>query len=156
MAGNKEQTTNFEREKTTQIINVVSRGVLVGEIRKLYEKPNPAIFILLGGDRIACCDEGVIMQEGDSLVGVATIAPYGEENSGQPTIVGLYVVPEYRSKGYGKQILQKAIERCLERGFEKIRMDVMSSDATEIIKKLPKEIQEKLDVRYMGNMMDNF
>lgn len=96
------------------------------------------------------------MQDKENLIGVATIAPEGEEQSGQPTIVGLYVAPEYRSKGYGSQILQKAIERCLERGFENIRMDVMSSNATKIIKKLPKEIQEKLDVHDLGNLMDNF
>lgn len=156
MSESKEQPNNLENKEATPTLEVVSRHVLVEKVGKLHERPNMAIGILLAGDRMSCCDEGVIMQEKENLIGVATIAPEEEEQSGQPTIVGLYVAPEYRSKGYGSQILQKAIERCLERGFENIRMDVMSSNATKIIKKLPKEIQEKLDVHDLGNLMDNF
>ncbi|PIR74613.1 MAG: hypothetical protein COU35_01540 [Candidatus Magasanikbacteria bacterium CG10_big_fil_rev_8_21_14_0_10_47_10] len=151
-----EKPKNFENKDAMPTLEVVPHNILVEKVGRLFEKPNMAIGILLAGDRMSCCDEGVIMQEGKNLIGIATIAPKGEEMSGQPTIVALYVAPEYRSKGYGNQILQKAIERCLERGFEKIRMDVMSSNATKIIKQMPKEIQEKLDVHDLGNLMDNF
>jgi len=151
-----EQPENFENKDAMPTLEVVPRDILVEKIKKLHEKPNMAIGILLAGDRLSCCDEGVIMQERENLIGVATIAPKGEQMSGQPTIVALYVAPEYRSKGYGSRILQKAVERCLERGFENIRMDVMSSNATKIIKKMPEEIQEKLDVHDLGNIMDNF
>jgi GNAT superfamily N-acetyltransferase len=147
---------DFGHEEIVPTLEVVSRSVLVEKIGKLYEKPNMAISLLLSGDRISCCDEGVIMQEKERVIGVATIAPNGEEQSNQPTVVGLYVIPEYRSKNYGSQILQKAIERCLERGFENIRMDVMSSNAMKIIQKLPKEMQAKLDIHDLGNIMDNF
>ena len=76
--------------------------------------------------------------------------------SGQPTVVGLYVVPEHRGKGIGAQILQKAVARCIERGFDQIRMDVMSSNAMKIIEKLPDELKDKIDVHDLGNIMDNF
>jgi ribosomal protein S18 acetylase RimI-like enzyme len=147
---------DFSHEEIIPTLDVIPRNILIEEISKLREKPDFAIGILLSGDRMSCCDEGVIMQEKENLIGVATIAPNGEEQSGQPTIVGLYVSPEYRNKGYGSQILQKAIERCLERGFEDVRMDVMSSNVTKIIQKLPKEIQDKLDVHDLGNIMGNF
>jgi ribosomal protein S18 acetylase RimI-like enzyme len=147
---------NFDSKEKLPTLEVVSHDILVEKVRKLWENPNPAIGILLGGDRMSCCDEGILMQEGENVIGIATIASKGEEESGQPTIVGLYVAPEYRNKGYGGQILQKAIERCLERGFKKIRMDVMSSNVTKILEKLPKEIQDKLDVHNVGNIMDLF
>src|SRR3989344_9209087 len=86
-------------------LEVVSISFLKEKIRKLHEKPSAAIGLLLSGDRISCCDEGVVMQEGENVIGVATIAPEGEEQSGQPTIVALYVSKEYRGKGYGSQIL---------------------------------------------------
>src|SRR3989344_7005371 len=136
-----------DHEEIVPTLEIVTREVLVEKISKLNKEPNMAIRILFTGDRISCCDEGVIMLAKENIIGFATVAPEGEEQSGQPTIVGLYVVPEYRSKGYGGQILQKAIERCFERGFKNVRMDVMSSNATKIIQKLPKDIQDKLDVR---------
>lgn len=151
-----EKPSNAEEKETPPSLEVVPRNILIEKISQLHEKPNVAVALLLAGDRISCCDEGVIMEKEAKLVGVATIAPEGEEQSGQPTIVGLYVVPEHRGQGYGSQILRRAIERCIERGFDKIRMDVMSSNASKIIEKLPDEIKEKIDVHNLGNIMDNF
>ena len=156
MSENKEQLGNEAEHEPGPTIEVVSRGILIEKIRQLHEKPNMAVALLLGGDRISCCDEGVIAEQESKLIGVATIAPEGEEMSGQPTVVGLYVVPEHRGKGIGAQILQKAVARCIERGFDQIRMDVMSSNAMKIIKKLPDELKDKIDVHDLGNIMDNF
>ena len=151
-----EKPSNIERKEAEPTIEVVLRNVLIEKIRQLHEKPNIAVGLLLTGDRISCCDEGVIAEQEAKLVGVATIAPEGEEMSGQPTIVGLFVVPEHRGKGLGAQILKKAVERCIERGFENIRMDVMSSNAMKIIDKLPDDLKKKVDVYDLGNIMDNF
>ena len=156
MPGNKEQLRSEFEHEPKPTIEIVPRGILIEKIRQLHERPNVAVAILLGGDRIACCDEGVIAEQENKLIGVATIAPEGEEMSGQPTIVALYVVTEFRGKGYGGQILRKAVERCVERGFDKVRMDVMSSNAKKITDKLPKELQEKIDMHDLGNIMDNF
>jgi GNAT superfamily N-acetyltransferase len=89
-------------------------------------------------------------------VGVATIAPEGEMMSGRPTIVALYVLPEFRQRGYGKILLEAAVERCLERGFEKIRVDVMSSYAMRAINSLPTHLRDALDVRDQGDVMNLF
>ena len=156
MSENKEQLGNEAEHEPGPTIKVVPRGILIEKIRQLHEKPNIAVALLLGGDRISCCDEGVIAEQESKLIGVATIAPEGEEMSGQPTVVGLYVVPEHRGKGIGAQILQKAVARCIERGFDQIRMDVMSSNAMKIIEKLPDELKDKIDIHDLGNIMDNF
>lgn len=156
MIKDKEPSNDVEKKEAMPTLEVVARGILVKKIRKLFDDPSAAIVILFSGDRLSCCDEGVIMQSGESLIGVATIAPEGEGRTGQPTIVALYITPEFRGKGYGSQILRKAIERCVERGFNKIRMDVMSSSAKKIIDKLPIELQERIDVHDLGNIMDNF
>lgn len=153
--GENKPSAKNEGEKIN--LKVISRPELIKLTSNLFhELLDPKIGIVLSGDRISCCDEGVIMQIQNKLIGVATIAPQGEANSGQPTIVGLYVKPEYRSKGYGKDILQRAIERCIERGFENIRMDVMSLNAQKIIEKLPQKLKEKIDAHFSGNMLDNF
>jgi len=154
--GGIEKSSNIEEYETIPNIEVVPRGILIEKIRQLHEKPNITIGLLLSGDRLFCCDEGVIAEQESKLIGVATIAPKGEGMSGQPTIVGLYVVPEYRGRGIGSRILQRAVERCIERGFNKIRMDVMSSKAMKIIEKLPDELKNKIDIHYLGNIMDNF
>ena len=151
-----EKPLNIERKEAMPSIEVVPRDILIEKVSQFYEKPDIAVAVLLGGDRISCCDEGVIMEKESKLIGVATIAPEGEEHSGQPTIVGLYVAPEHRGQGYGGQILKRAIERCIERGFDKIRMDVMSSNASKIIEKLPEGIKEKIDVHNLDNTIDNF
>ncbi len=148
---------NIVSKESVPSFELISRNILLEKIRKLSENSNPALMLLFGRDRISCCDEGIIMQENQNIIGIATISPNGEGDTGQPTIVGLYVFPKYRRMGYGSQILQKTIERCTARGFARIRMDVMSMNIAEIIKKLPKDIQNKLDVHYyISNAMDNF
>ncbi len=49
--------------------------------------------MLLSGDRISCCHYSAIAIDGQKLAGICTIATDGEQNSGRPTIVGLYVLP---------------------------------------------------------------
>jgi len=117
---------------------------------------SPIIAILFAGDRILCCDEAVAIQKDGKIVGVATIAPKGEGLSGVPTIVALYILPVYRRKGYGKKILEAAINRCIERGFPKIRVDVMSSYAMAIIDSLDKNLFDVVEVHNLGNVMDYF
>lgn len=112
--------------------------------------------ILFVGDRISCLDEAIGLKAGGEIVGVATIAPEGEMMSGRPTIVALYVLPEFRQRGYGKILLEAAVERCLERGFEKIRVDVMSSYAMRAINSLPTHLRDALDVRDQGDVMNLF
>ncbi len=113
------------------------------------------VAILLGGDRLRCCDEAVALEVDGQIVGVASISPEGESYDGKPAIVGLYVVPERRRQGYSMKIMQAVIQRCQERGLVPVRIDVMSGRLMRVIEKLPAELKQVLDVRYQGDMMDS-
>lgn len=77
---------------------------------------NPLLAMtLLAGDRITCCDEAIVMTSDDLLVGMATIAPHGEMNSGTPSIVAVAVHHQYRRNGIGRQLISRAVFRMTER-----------------------------------------
>lgn len=61
-----------------------------------------AACILFGGDRATCCEEALGLYERDTLVAVATLSRQGEQNSGVPSVVGVYTHPDHRGKGYAK------------------------------------------------------
>lgn len=44
-------------------------------------------------------------------------------------IYDLYVVPEFRGKGIGSELLKKALERIRSRGFKQVRIGVLSQNA---------------------------
>lgn len=102
--------------------------------------------ILFGGDRLSCVDEAVAIENNDTVVGIATIAPEGEQMSGEPTIVGLYVRPEHRGKGAGMALLLAAIDRCRERGLVPVRVDALTTPVLRIAEKLPEEYRRDLRV----------
>lgn len=87
--------------------------------------------MLFSGDRISCCDEAVVISEGDQLIAIATIAPYGE-NTGNPTIVGVYVTPEYRKQGYGTKVVDYALNRCCDRNLTPVHIDAMTPGMKKI------------------------
>lgn len=98
--------------------------------------------VLFSGDRYLCIDEGIALSEGEELIALATIAPDGEMMSGIPTIVGIWVNPGYRCLGYGLAITQKVIERCIERGFETVRLDALVEPIVKIYNKLPSHLKQ--------------
>lgn len=115
----------------------------------------PVVAILLGGDRLSCCDEAVVGEVGGQIVGASTIAPKGEMGSGKPTILAAYVVPELRGRGYGSIIFRAAVERCLQRGFSEISADVLSTGGRRVIEKLSGELREHLIVNDQGALLDS-
>ena len=110
--------------------------------------------ILFVGDRILCCDEAMGLDVDGEVVGVATIAPLGEENSGQPDIVGLYVRPKFRRQGYSLQLLESALARCEERGLPlPVKVVVLSGRLLDgINNRLDPVVRQKLDVRDMTSL----
>jgi len=117
----------------------------------------PWFVILFGGDRAECCDEVAVIKVDGDIVSLASIAPLGEDqSSGEPTIVGLYTLPSYRKQGLGKIVLSAAINRCIERGFEMIRIDAMSKGAIGTITSLPENLRSRLtviDQSYISELM---
>lgn len=118
------------------------------------QPPSAVIAMLFGGDRLSCCDEFVAVLVDEEIAAVASIAPRGEQGTGTPTIVGMYTVPEFRRQGHGETAFRAAIERCRERGFTTVRVDVMSRHVTRMIKKLPENDRELLEVHDYGSIMD--
>lgn len=107
----------------------------------------PSRGLLFGGDRYSCCDQYIICSAGDDLVGIASIAPEGEQNSGRPTIVGLWIKPSFRNQGWGHKILAAAINQCLQRKFNKIRIDALNPEMKKTIEKVSPKLSAHLDVQ---------
>lgn len=123
----------------------------------LYSMPvSPVVAILFGGDRLSCCDEAVVLEVNGQIVGAATIAPEGEMGTNLPAIVGLYVLLAHRRHGYGAAIMRAAVERCRERGFARVCVDIMSTGAKRAVERLPKDLRAMLDIHDQGAMMDMF
>lgn len=152
------QTVENKQEFWTKT-KIVSKQEVHGwlEENNLFQSRSGAkIAMLLGGDRLSCCDEavGIYDKTGEKMVGVATIAPEGEMRSGEPTIVGEFILPEFRDQGYGKELLVKTIKRCQERGFSSVRLDVQSGRIMKIIEKLPEETRNYLNVIDQSKFID--
>lgn len=110
--------------------------------------------MLLAGDRLSCCDEAVGVEVEGQIAAVATIAPQGEQMGGRPTIVALYTLPRFRRRGYGREAFVAALARCRERGFAKVRVDVLSKHVLRIIEGLSTEDRAYLEVHDFGTVTD--
>lgn len=118
---------------------------LIGQL-----KPSLIIGMLFAGDRMSCCDEAVVMKSSaGELLGWATLAPRGEERNGNPTIVGVYIVPSARGKGFALPLLRATLERGQARGFRKMKIEVFSERLARVIEKLSVEEKAYLDVIVM-------
>lgn len=118
--------------------------------------PSAAVGMLLAGDRWSCIETTVVAKFEDKIVGIATVAPNGEEMNGEPTVVTIYVLHEYRASGVGYQLLEAAVDYMLSKGLEPIRVDAINSKVLRIIDRLPIEKRQKLNAvdQSMGGMMD--
>lgn len=105
-------------------------------IFNLTEKINTDIFkmnindmmipILFAGDRQTCCDYFLHMYQGDELIGLSSFSLQGEMYNDTPEIVGVYILPKYRNKGYGKELIKKSIETFSSFTDKKISMDIIT------------------------------
>jgi GNAT superfamily N-acetyltransferase len=100
--------------------------------------------ILFSGDRFSCCNEEVIKSIDGKFVGIATISFKGEDWSGKPEVVGLYVAPEFRCQGYGFELLEKAVLRCLDLS-DRVNVVAVSPNVRSLVEKLPEAIKAKVD-----------
>ncbi|MBI2551444.1 GNAT family N-acetyltransferase [Candidatus Uhrbacteria bacterium] len=117
---------------------------------------NSKTMILFGGDRLTCCDEFLAAFDGQEIVALASIAPWGEEGEGTPTIVGLYVLYERRGQGIGSILFEATVKRCVERGFEKIRVDLMSAGMAHVVNRLSEDLRQRLMIVNHGQIMDSW
>lgn len=64
----------------------------------------------------------------DEIIGIASVNLEEED----VTIFGFGIVPEYRSKGYGKELLHLIVDDLLQRGRSDITIDVNNENANAI------------------------
>ncbi|HWO07447.1 MAG TPA: GNAT family N-acetyltransferase [Candidatus Paceibacterota bacterium] len=96
----------------------------------------------IGGDRIHCCDEGIVARTFfGNVVGLSTIAPRGESGDGSPEIVGVFVGKGYRRRGVGRALLIRAIKRCEERGLRP-NMIAVTNGGWSLIESLPQDVKD--------------
>lgn len=140
---------------TQIVVDYVSAEALANHIGQL--PVNVMTGTMFVGDRASCIEFGTTVVLNDSkIAGLVTVAPDGEMRSGKPTIVGVYVLPEYRRQGYGKAMLQRAVELCVERQLTPIHIDAMSTAVMRLTESLPTEVRQYLEVIDHHGAMDIF
>jgi len=99
--------------------------------------PSPTIGILLAGDRWLCVSHVLTAIINGKIVGISTVADKGEMGEGIPTIVAIYVLPEYRNNGIGARLFEATVDYMLSLRLSPIRVDILSPKIASMIKKLP-------------------
>jgi GNAT superfamily N-acetyltransferase len=95
---------------------------------------------VIGGERAHCCDEAIVVYDGEVPVGMATVAHKGESGAGVPEIVGVFVSATHRCSGVGRELFVRAIVRCRERNLVPLRATILSRGMSALVKKLPPEV----------------
>lgn len=130
---------------------VISKQDVSRWLHDQVDMHHPSILPLVG-DRFSCIDEAVAIG-GELIIGIATIAAQGEQMSGEPTIVAVFIQPPFRGQGYGVQVFCAAVARCRERGLVPVRFDAIDPREAEIIRHLPDEYQQNVRLVDMSNPM---
>lgn len=142
----------MEMQKTlmSRVVGQELIGGMVAAISKTVgNQPEvmPFLPLLFGGDRYYCVDEAVVLLVGGVRpVAIATIAPFGESRNGQPEIVGLYVVPGLRGLRIGLLLLQKTLERCKERSFDSVTINVISKAGKALVESFAKNNKTGVEI----------
>lgn len=120
--------------------------------------PSPIVSLLFKGSVLACCDEVVGLFLKDRIIGIASIAPKGEDRQSDPAIQALYMHPDFRKQGYGKMLGKAVFARCIQRGFTNVCADVLASGIINIIKHAPGHFTDdelkKLNVNFIAPKSD--
>lgn len=140
------------------VVVVVPRAEANEFVNQLHaSRQGMAVALLLGGQRWACCTHAALATIGGNPVGIATISPRGESNTGEPTVVGMYVLREHRREGIGAKLLAAAVRwlRDLVPG-QPVRLDILHSAVWLMVERLPPELRELVDAtdQMPGGVMD--
>jgi RimJ/RimL family protein N-acetyltransferase len=78
-----------------------------------------------GGIQLICIDK-------DKVVGWCDIVPGAFEGFSQTGYLGMGLLENYRSQGLGKTLLKNIIEKAFRRNFERIELEVFSTNIPAI------------------------
>jgi ribosomal protein S18 acetylase RimI-like enzyme len=82
--------------------------------------------------------ELVFIKEGNTQVG-SLIIVYNENSA---SILSVHILEEHRGKGYGKQIVKDAIERCKEKKYSLIELNIETTNIANNLYKSLGFVQE--------------
>ena len=72
----------------------------------------------------------LVAVEGGRIVGTSSICSSRWEKYGDyGEVISIYFLPEYMGKGYGKPLLERAVEELGRRGFRKVLLWVLEENA---------------------------
>jgi len=63
-----------------------------------------------------------------------------------PCVVGAFVLPQYQRRGYGQQLIERAVRALAEHTTEKILLEVCDTRALEIAESLPPDLRSKIQI----------
>lgn len=70
--------------------------------------------------------------DGEEVVGWADVFPFGREGINHRGMLGMGILPAYRGKGLGTQLLSEILKLAKKRGLEKVELEVYGSNASAI------------------------
>lgn len=140
-----DHTLRMFRNEDAQAVKELILAILAGEypfdrsaysdsdldrIAEVYGGPNESFFII---------------EEGGRVVGTAGVK---EDSKDEALLRRLFVDPDHRKRGYGSQLIRKAIEFCRSKGYKRLffRCTDRMSDAMRLCEKNGFKETEKLPV----------
>ncbi len=131
-------------------IEILKKEEMFSLIKKLNLNDDILFVLVMGGDRLNCCDEFVVLQDKKQVVALVSISFLGEAGDGEVTIVGVYVCPQFRGRKYSRMVFEAALQRCITHGFRKVRVDVNSVKIARVIYTLDPHLKKYVDAHDMG------
>lgn len=124
------------------------------ELRKaLRDWPiTPMSAILFGGERFMWTTWGAMAKTGNLVIGLATVADEGEMGSGKPTLIGVMVLPDYRRRGIGTQLVRAVVDEARTRKLLPLLTECLSPSGLGLARSLSygPEVLEVVDQTFMG------
>jgi len=97
---------------------------------------------ILAPDRIDQCDEAFVAECDGRVVGAATLAFNGVYAPKRPTLDALYLIPEFRGRGIGFALLERAIRRFIEVGKCPVLCKAESAEMGALLERLGARLPE--------------
>ncbi len=121
--------TRADLEPFNRMVNAVCRerrfmvrldGFSLSETRALLER------VTLGGW------PNIVAEADGALVGWCMVLPREEEGFRHCGMLGMGLLPEWRGRGHGRELLEECVAQAREFGMERLELEVYASNGTAI------------------------
>lgn len=154
----------FEKWYENMVIRKISPSDSREEISNIYEQswkyvykgiiPHEYLDSIPKGQWYGALDNPdrytLVMLDGDKIIGTSSYCKSRfEDYMDWGEIISIYFLPEYMGKGYGKALLEKAVQELREMGFKQIFLWVLEDNHRA------RHFYEKCEFKNSGKYMDN-